>query len=148
MNKQKVHIHLVFNPFSSWVIYMKNLNEKQRLKTLKLFKRIHIQLLYAFILNRSYSINVQSIAVTHKALFFPPNTVIPKCALFAGTVIWLWILVKDKILYFYFKLQTFLTKRKKKKKKLWNASKLQRPFIKTKPWIPLDYCLNIVTTIH
>lgn len=89
MNKQKVHIHLVFNPFSSWVIYMKNLNEKQRLNTLKLFKRIHIKLLYAFILNRSYSINVQSIAVTHKALFFSPNTVIPKCAVFAGTVIWL-----------------------------------------------------------
>lgn len=89
MNKQKVHIHLVFNPFSSWVIYMKNVNEKQRLNTLKLFKRIHIKLLYAFILNRSYSINVRSIAVTHKALSFSPNTVIPKCAVFAGTVIWL-----------------------------------------------------------
>lgn len=115
MNKQKVHIHLVFNPFSSWVIYMKNVNEKQRLNTLKLFKRIHIKLLYAFILNRSYSINVQSIAVTHKALSFSPNTVIPKCAVFAGTVIWLGILVKDKILYFYFNLQTVLTEKKKKK---------------------------------
>lgn len=114
MNKQKVHIHLVFNPFSSWVIYMKNVNEKQRLNTLKLFKRIHIKLLYAFILNRSYSINVQSIAVTHKALSFSPNTVIPKCAVFAGTVIWLGILVKDKILYFYFNLQTVLTEKKKK----------------------------------